>query len=79
MPEEVLRQDAKERLWVTRDLEFSSTREADPSAVRDVGTAYIRQRPAREQLQCAMRDVVSFDSPRRVITRTRRFPSYICC
>ncbi len=36
------------------DVEFSSTRESDPSAVRDVGTALIRQRPAREQLQCAL-------------------------
>lgn len=36
------------------DLEFAGTREADPGMVRDLGTALIRQRPAREQLACAL-------------------------
>lgn len=36
------------------DLDFEGTRQADPAAVREVGTALIRPRPAREQLQCAL-------------------------
>lgn len=36
------------------DVDFAGTRECDPGAVRDIGTALIRNRPAREQLQCAL-------------------------
>lgn len=35
-------------------LEFASARECDPAAAREVATALIRSRPAREQLQCVL-------------------------
>jgi 2-hydroxychromene-2-carboxylate isomerase len=36
------------------DLEFPGKKEADSGMVRDVGTVLIRERPAREQLTCAL-------------------------
>nr|HEX4315242.1 DsbA family protein [Kofleriaceae bacterium] len=36
------------------DLAFPGTKEADSGMVRDVGSVLIRQRPPREQLQCAL-------------------------
>src|SRR5262249_36415760 len=36
------------------DLEFPGKREADSGAVRDVGTVLVRDRPARDQLRCAL-------------------------
>lgn len=36
------------------DIEFPGKREADANMVRDVGAVLIRQRPAREQLACAL-------------------------
>ncbi len=36
------------------NVEFPGKKEADPGAVRDVGTALVRERPAAEQLRCAL-------------------------
>ena len=36
------------------DLDFPGKREADPGAVRDVGTSLVRERPALEQLDAAL-------------------------
>jgi 2-hydroxychromene-2-carboxylate isomerase len=36
------------------DIDFPGKKEADPGAVRDVGTVLIRERPAREQLRAAL-------------------------
>jgi 2-hydroxychromene-2-carboxylate isomerase len=36
------------------DLDFPAKREADPGAVRDVGTVLVRERPARDQLAAAL-------------------------
>ncbi|MGE0398062.1 MAG: 2-hydroxychromene-2-carboxylate isomerase [Kofleriaceae bacterium] len=36
------------------DVEFPAKREADAGMVRDIGSVLIRQRPAREQLACAL-------------------------
>jgi 2-hydroxychromene-2-carboxylate isomerase len=36
------------------DVEFPGKREADPQLVREVGTSLIRERPAAEQLRCAL-------------------------
>jgi 2-hydroxychromene-2-carboxylate isomerase len=36
------------------NVEFAATKEADSGAVRDVGTALVRDRPAAEQLRCAL-------------------------
>jgi 2-hydroxychromene-2-carboxylate isomerase len=36
------------------DLDFPGKKEADPGALRDVGTALVRERPAAEQLECAL-------------------------
>ena len=36
------------------NLDFAGVREADPGMVRDIGTALIKRRPAREQLACAL-------------------------
>ena len=36
------------------DLDFPGKKEPDSGMVRDIGTVLVRDRPAREQLQCAM-------------------------
>jgi 2-hydroxychromene-2-carboxylate isomerase len=36
------------------DVDFPGKKEAEPGAVRDVGTALVRDRPANEQLRCAL-------------------------
>jgi 2-hydroxychromene-2-carboxylate isomerase len=36
------------------DIEFAGKKEADPGAVREVASALIRERPAKEQLRCAI-------------------------
>jgi 2-hydroxychromene-2-carboxylate isomerase len=36
------------------NVDFAGIREADPGMVRDVGTALIKRRPAREQLTCIL-------------------------
>jgi 2-hydroxychromene-2-carboxylate isomerase len=36
------------------DLDFAGKKEADPGAVRDIGTALVRERPAADQLRCAL-------------------------
>jgi len=36
------------------DLEFAGKKEADSGMIRDIGTVLIRDRPAREQLTCAL-------------------------
>jgi 2-hydroxychromene-2-carboxylate isomerase len=36
------------------DLEFPGKKDPDSGMVRDIGTVLVRDRPAREQLQCAM-------------------------
>ncbi|HEV7555435.1 MAG TPA: DsbA family protein, partial [Kofleriaceae bacterium] len=36
------------------DIEFPGTKPADSGLVRDVGTALVRERPARDQLRCAL-------------------------
>ncbi len=36
------------------DVDFPGKKEADPGALRDVGTALVRERPAAEQLQAAL-------------------------
>ncbi|HUJ57433.1 MAG TPA: DsbA family protein [Kofleriaceae bacterium] len=36
------------------DVEFPGTKEADSGAIRDVGTALVRERPAGDQLRCAL-------------------------
>lgn len=36
------------------DLEFPGKKEPDSGMIRDIGTALVRERPPREQLQCAM-------------------------
>jgi len=36
------------------DVEFAGKKEADPGALRDVGTALVRERAADEQLRCAL-------------------------
>lgn len=36
------------------DVDFTAKKEADPGSVRDVNSSLIRERPAREQLRCAL-------------------------
>jgi 2-hydroxychromene-2-carboxylate isomerase len=36
------------------NLDFPGKKEADPGAVRDIGTSLVRERPAAEQLRCAL-------------------------
>src|SRR5438067_10256899 len=36
------------------DIDFAATKEADSGAVRDVGTALVRERPPADQLRCAL-------------------------
>ena len=36
------------------NVDFPGKKEADPGAVRDVGTCLVRERPAAEQLRCAL-------------------------
>ncbi|MGE5186940.1 MAG: DsbA family protein [Acidobacteriota bacterium] len=36
------------------NVEFPGKKDADPGAVRDVGTALVRERPAADQLRCAL-------------------------